>query len=315
VHEQFFTDTTDYADIVLPATTFFEHKDLQKGYGHYYVQVSNQAIEPLGECRSNVDLFRALAQRMGFEEECVRETDDEMIDLALASKDPWLEGLTRRRLEQGALRLNFGDRASGVKDKTAEARPDAGVGARATQPFLPFAHGNFRTASGKAELYSEALKAQGLDPVAEFNPPSESRHGAKRKQFPLELLARKHDNFLNSTFSNLPSVGAMEETGLLEICTKDARARGICDGDPVRVFNHRGEIRLQARVDGKVQPGVVSARLNCPKTTSGFQSINALTSEKLADMGNSATFYSVLVEVERIQAETMKQVQGRRGVI
>ncbi len=304
VHEQFFTDTTDYADIVLPATTFFEHKDLQKGYGHYYIQVSNRAIEPRGECRSNVDLFRTLAERMGFEEECFRETDDEMIDLALASKHPWLEGLTRDQLEHGALRLNFGGQESGVRAQTAEVRSD--VGACATQPFLPFAHGNFRTASGKAELYSEALKAQGLDPVAEFNPPSESRHGTERKQFPLELLARKHDNFLNSTFSNVPSVGAMEEAGLLEICTEDARERCICDGDPVRVFNHRGEIRLQARVDGKVQPGVVSARLNCPKQTPGFQSINALTSEKLADMGNSATFYSVLVEVERIQAETMK---------
>jgi anaerobic selenocysteine-containing dehydrogenase len=108
VHEQFFTDTTDYADIVLPATTFFEHKDLQKAYGHYYLQVSNQAIAPLGECRSNVEVFRALAERMGFEEECFVETVDEMIDAALDSKDPWLEGISRERLEQGQVRLNFG---------------------------------------------------------------------------------------------------------------------------------------------------------------------------------------------------------------
>src|SRR5579864_4868057 len=107
VHEQFFTDTTDYADIVLPATTFFEHKDLQKAYGHYYVQVSNQSIAPLGECRSNVEVFRGLAQRMGFEEECFRETVDEMIDLAVDSDDPWLEGLSRERMEQGPTRLNF----------------------------------------------------------------------------------------------------------------------------------------------------------------------------------------------------------------
>ena len=107
VHEQFFTDTTDYADIVLPATTFFEHKDLQKAYGHYFLQVSNQAIAPLGECRSNVELFRGLAQRMGFEDECFRETVDEMIDLALDSKDPWLEGISREKLEQGQVRLNF----------------------------------------------------------------------------------------------------------------------------------------------------------------------------------------------------------------
>jgi anaerobic selenocysteine-containing dehydrogenase len=129
----------------------------------------------------------------------------------------------------------------------------------------------------------------------------ESRHSEKRRTLPLELLARKADNFLNSTFSNLPSLRAMEEPGLLEICSNDAKARGIRTGDRVRVFNERGEILLRAYVDGKVQSGVVSAQLNWAKMTPGFQSINVLTSEKLTDMGNSATFYSVLVEVELVQ--------------
>jgi anaerobic selenocysteine-containing dehydrogenase len=316
VHEQFFTDTTDYADIVLPATTFFEHKDLQKAYGHYFLQVSNQAIAPLGECRPNVELFRALAQRMGFEEDCFRETVDEMIDVALDSNDPWLEGIGRERLEAGQVRLNFeaaGSRhsASGAELHSAGQPGAAGatkaIGTQAVstkavptpaEPFLPFARGGFRTPSGKAELYSEAVQALGLDPVANFTPPSESRHGERGKEHPLELLARKSDNFLNSTFSNVSSVQEMEEPGLLEICAADARARGIADGDRVRVFNHRGDMQLRARVDGNVQPGVVAARLNWAKLTPGFQSINALTSEKLADMGNSATFYSVLVEVE-----------------
>jgi molybdopterin guanine dinucleotide-containing S/N-oxide reductase-like protein len=302
VHEQFFTDTTDYADVVLPATTFFEHKDLQKGYGHYYLQVSNQAIAPLGECRSNVEMFRALAERMGFGEECFRETVDEMIDSALDSKDPWMSGINRERLEQGQVRLNFTGEAaelcsSGQPLGLRSGQALAAVPTQAT-PFLPFAHGGFRTPSGKAELYSEAVKALGLDPVAEFTPPIESRHGAKRGTLPLELLARKADNFLNTTFTNVPSVQELEETGLLEISGADARARGISDGDRVRVFNQRGDILLKARVDGKVQPGVVSASLNWAKMTPGFQSINALTSEKLTDMGNSATFYSVLVEVE-----------------
>ena len=301
VHEQFFTDTTDYADIVLPATTFFEHKDLQKGYGHYYLQVSNQAIEPLGECRSNVELFRALAERMGFQEDCFRESVDEMIDLALDSKDPWMEGISRERLEQGQVRLNLGAPDTAAAD-LCSARPGQRPGPTranpAAEPFLPFAQGGFRTPSGKAELYSEAVKALGLDPVADFTPPSESRHGKRENSLPLELLARKSDNFLNSTFTNVPSVQEMEEPGLLEICAEDARARGIADGDPVRVFNRRGDIVLNARVDGKVQPGVVSASLNWAKMTPGFKSINALTSEKLTDMGNSATFYSVLVEVE-----------------
>lgn len=292
VHEQFFTDTTDYADILLPATTFFEHKDLQKAYGHYYLQISNQAIAPRGECRSNVDVFRALAERTGFQEECFHQSVDDMIDLALHSADPWMEGINRERLEQGHGRLSFREQGSAVSSQQSRKRTAA--------PFLPFAQGNFRTASGKAELYSEALKAQGLDPVAEFIPPSESRHGSKDRSLPLELLARKSDNFLNSTFSNVPSVQEMEEFGLLEISSPDAWARGISDGDRVRVFNRRGDILLKARVDGKVQPGVVSARLNWAKTTPGFQSINSLTSEKLTDMGNSATFYSVLVEVEKI---------------
>jgi anaerobic selenocysteine-containing dehydrogenase len=289
VHEQFFTDTTDYTDIVLPATTFFEHKDLQKGYGHYFVQISNQAIAPVGECRSNVELFRALAERMGFKEDCFRESVDEMIDAALDTPDPFLRGIDRERLEQGAVRLNFSGQGPVGRGQSVAEPAD---------PFLPFAKGNFRTVSGKAELYNEALISQGLDPVADFKPPSESRHGAGKNGFPLELLARKHDNFLNSTFSNLPSVQEMEEPGLLEICAADARARSIRTGDQVRVFNHRGEVLLKAQVDGKVQPGVVSARLNWAKMTPGFQSINTLTSEKLADMGNSATFYSVLVEVE-----------------
>jgi anaerobic selenocysteine-containing dehydrogenase len=332
VHEQFLTDTTDYADIVLPATTFFEHEDLQTAYGHYYVQLSKQAIAPLGECRSNVEVFRALAERMGFEEDCWRDGVNEMIDAALNSKNPWLAGISRERLEREPhVRLNFGKAAPGSRlpvsgsgdelgreeqishREEAQLRsagqpgacPELAEGAavptrveKTQAPFLPFAHGNFRTASGKAELYSEALKAQGFDPVVEFKPPSESRHGKHSETFPLELLARKADNFLNSTFSNVSSVQEMEEPGLLEMHAADATARTIADGDSVRVFNQRGQVLLKARVDGAVQPGVVSARLNWAKLTPGFDSINSLTSEKLTDMGNSATFYSVLVEVE-----------------
>jgi len=287
-HEQFFTDTTDYADIVLPATTFFEHKDLQTAYGHYYVQVSDQAIEPLGECRSNVEVFRALAERMGFNDPCFSESVDEMIDGALASSNPWLEGINRERLEsERQVRLNFSGQS-----------PAASGQSETTEPFLPFAKGKFRTPSGRAELYSEAIKAQGLDPVVEFKPPVESRNGGEKSTFPLELLARKADNFLNSTFSNLPSIQQMEETNLLEMHSTDARSRGISDGETVRVYNRRGEIFLKARVDGAVQAGVVSARLNWAKLGPGFRNINVLTSEKLSDLGNSATFYSVLVEVE-----------------
>jgi molybdopterin guanine dinucleotide-containing S/N-oxide reductase-like protein len=289
VHEQFFTDTTDYADLVLPATTFFEHKELQWSYGHYYLQMSAQAIDAVGECRPNVEVFRTLAGRMGFQDECFRQSVDEMIDVALDSENPWLQGLGRERLErEGHVRLNFRKQLS---DRSSQF-PDL---------FLPFAEGGFQTPSGKAELYSEPLKGLGLDPVIEFVPPSESRHSKQANLFPLELLARKADNFLNTTFSNLPTVQEMEEMGLLEMNSVDACERGIRDGDMVRVFNRRGEIILKARLDGVVQQGVVSAKLYWPKLSPGNRNINVLTSEKLTDLGNSATFYSVLVEVELAQ--------------
>jgi anaerobic selenocysteine-containing dehydrogenase len=277
VHEQFFTDTTDYADIVLPATTFFEHKDLVAAYGHYYLQVSHQAIEPLGECRSNVDLFRGLALRMGFEDECFRQSVDAMIEEALSADVPQLAGITRERLEQDPnVRLNLDG-----------------------EPWLPFANG-FPTPTGKARLYDESLTAYGMDPVASFVPPVESRHTARAQRYPLELLPRKADNFLNSTFVNHPTHQKMEpHQHDLEISREDALVRGITDGDRVRVFNDRGEVYLQARVDGAVRAGVVGARLDWGKLSAGGVNINVLTSARLTDLGGGATFYSTLVEVER----------------
>ncbi|MBA3913396.1 MAG: molybdopterin-dependent oxidoreductase [Acidobacteriales bacterium] len=286
VHEQFFTDTTDYADLVLPATTFFEHSDLQAAYGHYYLQFSQQAIEPVGESRSNVEVFRSLAQRMDFDDPCFQETTDELIDQALSSKSPRLRDIDRERLQrEPQVRLSFGESAESSE----------------LLPILPFAEGGFETASGKAELFSEQLQRAGLDPVVEFTPPVESRHNIEGHAYPLELLARKGDNFLNSTFCNIPSVIAMETPGILEIHPLDAAARDISDATPVRVFNARGEITLTATISDAVRPGVVSATLNWAKLSAANQNINVLTSEKLTDMGNSATFYSVLVEVGLFQ--------------
>jgi anaerobic selenocysteine-containing dehydrogenase len=118
------------------------------------------------------------------------------------------------------------------------------------------------------------------------------------------MLARKADNFLNTTFCNLPAMQQMEEEGLLEINSGDARQRGIADGDSVRVFNRRGEIVLKARVDGAVQPGVVSARLGWARTQAQRRNINVLTSERLTDMGGGPTFYSALVEVELLKPDS-----------
>jgi molybdopterin guanine dinucleotide-containing S/N-oxide reductase-like protein len=281
VHEQFLTDTTDYADIVLPATTFFEHGDLQKAYGHHYLQTSQKAIEPLGECKSNVDTFRALAKKMGFTESCFDDTDEQMIDDALKTEHPWMKGITRERLDrEDHIRLKF-----------------AGDG----KPFLPFAEGKFPTPSGKAEFYSADLAAKGLDPVVSFTPPIESRHREVAHKYPLEMMARKADNYLNSTFNNLPSHQVLEEgnIGVLEITASDAQARMLAEGDKVKVFNDRGELRLTARITDAIQPGTVCARLNWAKLSECGVNVNVLTSDRLTDLGGGATFYSTLVDVTR----------------
>jgi len=277
VHEQFFTDTADYADVLLPAPTFFETKDVQGAYGHLYVQVSQQAIRPLGEARSNVELFSALARRMGFEEACFGDSVDELIDQALSSGSPWFAGIDRERLErEGHVALRLPVNAKGES--------------------LPFSDASwFRTASGRGELV----------PVPVFVAPRESR--AHAVEYPLEFLPRKADNFMNSTFANHPGHQRMEArtAGVLEMHESDAGARGIVNGDEVEIFNGRGRMRLHAHVDGKVGAGVVAARLDWSKLggdlSGGGANVNALTSERLTDIGGGATFYSTLVEVRKAE--------------
>jgi anaerobic selenocysteine-containing dehydrogenase len=278
-HEQFLTDTTDYADIVLPATTFLEHKDVVTSYGHLHLQLSAQAIKPLGEACSNTELFRRLAARMGMEDECLRASDDQLIDDALDSGHKTLEGITREVLE---------------REHSMELKVP-----RTDGKYLPFANG-FATPDGKAALWSEALEAEGLDPVATYTAPTESRNGEAARRYPLELLSRKHDNFLNTTFCNLAGHQKMERRFELQMNEVDASARGIVEGDTLRVHNDRGELQLRARLDGSVPPGVVSAYLDWAREAPGGKNINALTSDRLTDIGRGATFYSALVEVEKV---------------
>jgi molybdopterin guanine dinucleotide-containing S/N-oxide reductase-like protein len=290
VHEQFFTDTTDYADYVLPATTFLEHTDIQGAYGHYFVQLSNQAIEPPGEARSNVWLFSQLAQRMGFTEECFRDTPEAMIRQALAigadghSTNANMEHITFEDLQrEGHIPLAF------------HRDPEV-------HPFQPYVTGAVCTPSGKIEFCSEALAAQGLDPVPAFVPNAESRWTEAAGRYPLELLGRKNDNYMNSTFANLDGHRKMEARTAqkLEMHPTDAEARGIASGDWVRIFNDRGWLMLTALVDGSVPQGVVAARLDWAKFHPEGHNVNALTSERLTDLGRAATFYSTLVEVAKV---------------
>jgi anaerobic selenocysteine-containing dehydrogenase len=279
VHEQFFTDTADYADILLPATTFLEHKDVQGAYGHYYVQISNQAIDPLGEARSNVWLFGQLGQRMGFTEPCFHDTPEDLIAQALSKPDMWMTGITEETLNAagGHQRLQFGE------------------------AFLPFTAGPFNTPSGKIEFYSEAIASKGIDPLPGFVPPEESRHVGSSK-YPLEFLPRKADHYMNSTFANLHGHQLMEaaHTNRLEMHVEDASARGICEGDQIEIFNDRGSLRMTAHVNGGVPRGVVASRLNWNKLSPGGHNVNLLTSQRLTDFGGGPTFYSTLVEVRKI---------------
>jgi len=273
VHEQFFTDTADYADVLLPAPTFLEVKDVQGAYGHLFAQVSNRAIAPLGEARSNVAMFGELARRMGFDEACFDDREDQLIDQALKSENPWFAGITRQRLErEGHIPLQMPVDING--------------------DVLPFSTAEwFKTASGRGELL----------PVPVFAAPTESRAHAAKGAYPLEFLPRKADNYMNSTFANIPLHQRMEArtAGVLEMHATDAAAREIATGDPVEVFNGRGSITLRALVNAQVSAGVVAARLDWNKLSANGANVNTLTSETLTDIGGGATFYSTLVEVRK----------------
>jgi anaerobic selenocysteine-containing dehydrogenase len=283
VHEQFFTDTADYADILLPATSFLEHTDVQGAYGHHYVQLSQQAIAPLGEARCNAVMFSQIAQRMGFTEPCFADTPEQLIDQALSGGHDWLQGITRDALAgAGHMRIHV----------DGEYAPFSGSGD---------AHATFKTPSGKAEFYSEALAAQGLDPLPAFRPATESRLGAEARKYPLEFLPRKANNYMNSTFANLPGHQKLEpEIGTLEMHAVDADARGIRAQDVVQVFNSRGAIELRAQISNTALQGVVTAKLGWNKLSASGHGVNALTSERLTDLGGGATFYSTLVEVKAV---------------
>ncbi len=277
VHEQFFTDTTDYADVVLPATTFLEHKDVMGAYGHLMAQMSEQAIAPLGEARSNVWMFGELGRLMGFEEAAFEDREEELIAQAMETEHPWFAGVTKERLEREGhvpLQLPLNEQGEALPFSTREW---------------------FRTPSRRGELL----------PVPEFVAPVESRSGVEGKgKYPLEFLPRKADNYMNTTFANLPGHQQMERktAGVLEMHAIDASARGIVNGDAVRVWNGRGKIALTAHVGGTVGQGVVAARLDWQKLSQDGANVNALTSERLTDIGGGATFYSTLVEVAKAEA-------------
>ncbi|MCI0391240.1 MAG: molybdopterin-dependent oxidoreductase, partial [Acidobacteria bacterium] len=280
VHEIFQTDTADYADILLPATTQLEQFDIHKAYGHLYLLVNKPAIDPIGEARPNSEVFRLLADRMGFTEDCFKETDEEIARQAISGDNPRLQGIVFDELkDKGWMRLNV------------------------PKIYAPFAEGNFPTPSGKCEFFSDTLANQGIDPLPTFIPPCESVQTAPElaSKYPLAIISPPAHNFLNSSFANLPSFVKAEKEPFLDIHPIDASARAIKNGDRVRVFNDRGEFKLKARVTEKARPGVVVAlSIWWKKLTSDGCNANEVTSQALTDLGAAATFYDVLVEVGKV---------------
>jgi anaerobic selenocysteine-containing dehydrogenase len=270
VHELFQTDTVDFADVVLPATSPLEHYDMHKAYGHLYLSLSPPAIEPLGECKANTELFRLLAARMGLDHPSLRESDEEIARQAMHWGQGALDGVSFERLErEGSVRLSVGD------------------------PFAPFAEGGFPTPSGKCELH------------AEYVPPRESATSNPElaRRYPLAFISPPAHHFLNSTFSAQPVFVRREGEPVLTLHPRDAQPRGIEDDRPVRVWNDRGSFVARARVSSDARPGVVvGLSIWWAKMCPGGRNANAVTGQELTDLGGGATFYDVLVEVEATEA-------------
>lgn len=279
VHELFQTDTADYADILLPATSQLEHRDLHKAYGHVYAIDNQPAIAPLGEAKSNSEVFRLLAARMGFDDLPLRDSDDAIAAVAFKREDERTLGLKPALLaSQGWARLNLPP----------------------PQSFAPFANGGFYTPSGKCEFFSAALQAEGLDPLPCWVPPRESPvtnpHLANR--YPLAFLSPPARNFLNTSFANLPRFTEQEGRPKLEIHPDDAATRGIADNDRLRIFNDRGAFHAHAVVTDRVRVGVVvSPSIWWQKLSGDGENANAVTSSALTDMGGGPGLYDCLVEV------------------
>jgi anaerobic selenocysteine-containing dehydrogenase len=278
VLEHFQTDTADYADVLLPATTQLEHEDIHKAYGHLYAMYNRRSIEPLGEALPNAEIFRRIAAAMKLDFPELRESDEELMRAALTGTGDVMRGVTLEVLrEHGSVRLNL------------------------PSPHLPFRRGaTLKTPSGKIEIDSAEIAALGLDPVPDYIAPRESEERAPElaRRFPLALLSPPAHEFLNSSFANVASLRRSAGKPSLEIHADDAKARAIEHGARVKIFNDRGTFTADAVVTDRIRPGVVSApSVWWGKLSGDGANANQTTSQALTDIGRGATFYDNLVEV------------------
>ena len=272
VHELFMTDTALSADIILPGASFLEMTDVYTSYGHNYMRLARPVIPPVGESRSNLAIFQALASRMGYKEAVFQLDEEELTRGLLQDKHPSLENFDHDAFWQGkAVRLNV--------------------------PANPYSNG-FNTPSGKVEFFSRAWHDEGLDPLPHGNVIRDPEGGGKYK---LELITPPHHLLLNSAFNEIPEIREMAGDATVLIHPEDAGDRSVKHGDPVRIFNDRGECRLYAYVTTDTQPGLLVAEgLHWPCRMPGGKGANQLTSQRLTDHGQTCAFHCSLVEVTPI---------------
>jgi anaerobic selenocysteine-containing dehydrogenase len=260
VHERFMTDTARYADIALPSTSSLEHSDLYRSYGTYCIQRARAAIPPVGESKSNREVFSLLAQRMEFHEPFFRQTADDLIEHLLSIPSPMREGIDREAFSAG----------------------------KAVEISLPRdARTRFKTPSGKIEI----LNPRESHPLPFYLPPYDG-------DYPLRLMTAPGLYCLNSSFREREDLRKTEKAMFLRMNPADAEIKGIKEGDSVIAFNQLGEVSFILRVTPKVPSGVVVAEgiwwlEHCP----GLRSVNVLTSQRLTDQGGGSTFYDNTVDV------------------
>lgn len=282
VLEHFQTDTADYADWILPATTQLEHWDVHGSYGHLYVVLNRPAIEPVGEALPNAEIFRRIARRMDLADPAFRDDDLTLIRQALSSDHPTMAGITLERLmEEGYAKLSV------------------------AEPFLPYATPEgLKTPSGRIQIHSPALEALGLDPLPAYVPPREvaPRRGGR---YPLALISPPEHQFMNSTFVNIPALRKAAGEAKLILHPDDAERRGVEEGMRVRVWNDRGHFFAAAVVSDRVRAGVaVSYGVRWARLSEAGRTVNDTTSQGVTDLGGGAVFYDNAVEVAAAPLDT-----------
>ncbi len=283
VHELFLTDTADYADLVLPATSQLEHVDLHRPYGHRHLQYNQPAIAPLGECKSNWEVSRLLAGAMGYQEPWLHESAEEALRGVLdasRAKNSYLQGITLERLQaEGTVPLHF---------------------TPATE--VPFSDRRFPTASGKVELLAPLMAARGLDPLPHYSEPAEFTQGQHDQ---LILISGASHHFVSSSMANQASLRAKAGEPFIELNPADAAARGIIEGATVRIENERGWCELRAVLTADVAPGTaVAPKGPWARLSRGGRNINWTTPDALADLAGQSTFHSNLVHVRPLPEST-----------